>query len=418
MLPEVKTKVKELKDYKGIIKDSLFSEITELARSLKGLRVIMINATPKGGGVAEILNSLIPLMRGLDIDARWHVIPAGQIFSGLLTKEIHNALQGKEYTLPLSSRKLYLQHTKNLTKLLKNMKADIWVLHDPQPAGLISCLPNLHPSISHIHIDTSCPNKSAWNFIEPFLLQYDRIIFSLKDFVAKNLPKEKVVVFPPAIDPLTKKNKPLSLIKAKKILKRIGISPKQPLISQISRFDPWKDPLGVIKAWKLAKKKIPALQLAYAGIFLALDDPDAIRIFKKVGKVVKNEKDVFLFADPKTLSNLKVDTFINALQSGSDVILQKSLREGFGLSVTEAMWKGKPVIGGNVGGIKLQIENGKSGFLVSSPEEASKKIVQLVENPKLTNKLGKAARERVREKFLIPRFLRDYLKIFHQLTRT
>lgn len=418
MLPEVKTKVKKLKDYKGIIKDSLFSEITKLARDLKGLKVVMINATPKGGGVAEILNSLIPLMRGLDIDARWHVIPAGQIFSGLLTKEIHNALQGKEYTLPQSSRKLYLQHTKNLTKLLKDMKADIWVLHDPQPAGLISCLPNLHPSISHIHIDTSNPNKSAWNFIEPFLLQYDKIIFSLKDFVAKNLPKEKVVVFPPAIDPLTKKNRPLSLIKAKKILKRIGISPKQPLISQISRFDPWKDPLGVIKAWKLAKKKIPALQLAYAGIFLALDDPDAIRIFKKVEKVVKNEKDVFLFADPKTLSNLKVDTFINALQSGSDVILQKSLREGFGLSVTEAMWKGKPVIGGNVGGIKLQIENGKSGFLVSSPEEASKKIVQLVENPKLTNKLGKAARERVREKFLIPRFLRDYLKLFHQLTRT
>jgi trehalose synthase len=416
MLPEVKTKVKKLKDYKGIIKDSLFSEIKELTKDLNGLKVVMINATPKGGGVAEILNSLIPLMRGLNIDARWHVIPAGQIFSGLLTKKIHNALQGQEYTLPQSSRKLYLQHTEKLAKLLKDMKADVWILHDPQPAGLISCLPNLHPSISHIHIDTSCPNESAWNFIEPFLLQYDKIVFSLKDFVARSLPSRKVVVFPPAIDPLTKKNKALVLSEAKRILAKLGIDTKKPLISQISRFDPWKDPLGVIKAWRLAKKKIPDLQLAYAGIFLALDDPDAIRIFRKVEKVVKNEKDIFLFADPKYLGNLEIDTFVNALQVGSDIILQKSIREGFGLTVTEAMWKEKPVIGGKVGGIKLQIENGKSGFLVLSPEEASKKIVQLIENPTLANKLGKAAKERVREKFLIPRLLRNYLKLFQQLT--
>jgi trehalose synthase len=296
------------------------------------------------------------------------------------------------------------------------MKADIWVLHDPQPAGLISCLSNLHPSISHIHIDTSCPNKSAWNFIEPFLLQYDKIIFSLKDFVARSLPSRKVVVFPPAIDPLTKKNKALVLSEAKRILAKLGIDTKKPLISQISRFDPWKDPLGVIKAWRLGKKKIPDLQLVYAGIFLALDDPDAIRIFKKVEKVVENEKDVFLFADPKYLGNLEIDTFVNALQVGSDIILQKSIREGFGLTVTEAMWKGKPVIGGKAGGIKLQIENGKSGFLVPSPEEASERIVQLIENPTLANKLGKAAKERVREKFLIPRLLRDYLRLFQQLT--
>jgi len=416
MLPQVRTKIKELRNYKGIIKDSLFSEITELARELKGLKVIMINATPKGGGVAEILNSLIPLMRGLNIDARWHVIPAGQIFSGLLTKEIHNALQGEKYNLPQSSRKLYLKHTEKLAKLLRDIKADIWVLHDPQPAGLVSCLPNLHPSISHIHIDTSRPNESAWNFIEPFLLQYDKIVFSLKDFVARSLPSRKVVVFPPAIDPLTKKNKALVLSKAKRILAKLGIDTKKPLISQISRFDPWKDPLGVIKAWRLAKKKIPDLQLVYAGIFLALDDPDAIKIFKKVEKVVKNEKDIFLFADPKYLGNLEIDAFVNALQVGSDIILQKSIREGFGLTVTEAMWKEKPVIGGKAGGIKLQIESGKSGFLVPSPEEASERIVQLIENPTLANKLGKAAKERVREKFLIPRLLRDYLRLFQQLT--
>jgi len=415
MLPEVKTGVKKLEEYKGIVKDSLFKEVKGLAKDLRGLRLVIINATPQGGGVAEILQSLIPLMKGLGIKAYWHVIPPGRKYSGLLTKEIHNALQGKEYTLSQSSRKLYLQHTEKLSKLLKDMKADIWVLHDPQPAGLISCLPNLHPSISHIHIDTSHPNKSAWNFIEPFLLKYDKVIFSLKDFVAKNLPKRKVVVFPPAIDPSTEKNNPLLLIRAKEILKKLGIDVKKPLVSQIARFDPWKDPFGVIKAFKLAKKKIPTLQLAYAGLFLALDDPDAIKIFKDVEKTIKREKDIFLFADPKKLGNLKVDIFVNALQVGSDVILHKSIREGFGLSVTEGMWKGKAVIGGKVGGIKIQIENGKSGFLVSSPDEAGKRIVQLIKNPQLAKKLGRAARERTREKFLMPRLLRDYLKLFKEL---
>ena len=415
MLPEVKTGIKPIKDYKSIIKDSLYSEVTKLAKELKSLKVIMVNATPKGGGVAEILQSLIPLMKGLGIKAHWNVIPAGEKFSGLLTKEIHNALQGENYSLSLKSRKFYLQHTEKLAKLFKDMKADIWVMHDPQPAGVICHLPNLHPSISQIHIDTSNPNKSAWNFIEPFLLQYDRVIFSLKDFVCKSLPRKKVTIFPPAIDPLTKKNNPLSQNKAKEMLGKLRIDVRRPLVSQIARFDPWKDPFGVIKSFKLAKKKIPSLQLAYAGLFLALDDPDAIKIFKDVERAAKGEKDLFLFTDPKRLGNLGVDIFVNALQVGSDTILHKSIREGFGLSVTEGMWKGKPVIGGRAGGIKLQIENKKNGFLVSSPEEAAKRIVQLIKNPKLAKKLGKAAKERVRENFLMPRLLKDYLKIFKEL---
>src|SRR3989344_1632031 len=415
MLPRVKTKNKKLKDYKGIIKSNLFHETKAIAKDLKGLKVVMVNATPKGGGVAEILDSLIPLMNDVGIKANWYVIPAGKKFEGLLTKEIHNALQGENYSLSFSSRKLYLRHTEGLAKLVKDMKTDIWFLHDPQPAGLISFLPNLHPAISQIHIDTSHPNQAAWQFFEPFLLQYDRVIFSLKGFVKKSLPKEKVIVFPPAIDPLTEKNKLLPSVKAKKILKRFDINLNKPLVSQIARFDPWKDPSGVIQAFRLAKKKIPNLQLAYLGLFLALDDPDAIKIFQKVEKKVKKEKDIFLFADPRKLGNVKVDIFVNAFQTGSDIILQKSIREGFGLSVTEAMWKGKPVIGGKVGGIKIQIDNGKNGFLVSSSEEAAKRIVQLLGNPQLAQRLGRAARKKVREKFLMPRLLRDYLKLFQKL---
>ena len=187
------------------------------------------------------------------------------------------------------------------------------------------------------------------------------------------------------------------------------------MVSQISRFDPWKDPVGVVKAYKIAKKKIPNLQMAYAGLFLSHDDPEAIRIFQKVEQESKDDPDVFLFSDPNKLASLKVDIFINACQTASDVILQKSTKEGFGLTVSEAMWKAKPIIGGNVGGIKLQIENGKNGFLVSTPEEAAEKIVQLIKDPQLAEDLGKAAQETVRQKFLMPRLLKDYLKFFREL---
>jgi len=414
MLPYVRTPVRKIEEYKDIIPRQLLEEIKTLAKSLRGLKVIMINATPRGGGVAEILRSLVPLMKGVGLEAHWHVIPPGRKFFGL-TKEIHNALQGKEYTLSSHSRRLYQYHMERAAKAMLDMKSDIWVLHDPQPVGIIHYLPNFHPSISHIHIDTSQPNKETWHFLEPFLLRYDKIIFSSKDFVAKTLPRKKVIVFPPAIDPLSNKNQPLRLETAKKILENFGIDPKKPLISQVSRFDPWKDPLGVISAYYVAKKKIPNLQLALAGLFLALDDPEAMKIFKEVRKWAEGDPNIFLFAQPQELGSLKVNVFINALQVSSDVILQKSTKEGFGLSVTEAMWKGKAVIGGKVGGIKIQIENGKNGFLVSSPEEAAKRIVQLLQNPQLSKKLGLAAHQTVKEKFLMPRFLRDYLKLFKEL---
>ncbi len=207
----------------------------------------------------------------------------------------------------------------------------------------------------------------------------------------------------------------MSLKNAKEIVKNFGMNPNEPLIAQVSRFDPWKDPEGVVKAYRIAKKQLPGLQLALLGIFLAQDDPEAVKIYRKVKEETKKDKDIFLFAEREKLGSLKVHTFVNAIQVASDVILQKSIREGFGMTVAEAMWKEKTVIGGNVGGIKAQIKNGENGFLVSSPSEAAKRIVQLVKDPKLSKKLGKEAKETVMENFLIPRLLRDYLRLFKEL---
>lgn len=413
MLPLVKTPIQKLEKYKGIAPSAILEEVEILSKNLRNLRVIMINSTPRGGGVAEVLKNLVPLMKGVGIKAEWYTIPPRNNFFKI-TKEIHNALQGEEYLFPIWHRVRYLRHVERSAFLMKDMRADIWVIHDPQPAGVILYLPNFHPSICHLHIDLTLPNQIAWNFFAGIFRMYNKIILTSKEFVKKEI-KEKAIIFPPAIDPLMEKNRPLELKKAKQILENFGIDTEKPLISQVSRFDPWKDPLGVIEAYRLAKKKIPELQLALAGLFLAQDDPEAMKAFKEVEKLVKGDSDIFLFSNADQIGSLKVDIFVNAFQTASDIILQKSIREGFGLSVTEAMWKGKAVIGGNVGGIKLQIQDGGNGFLVSSPKEAAKRIVQLVRNPQLAEKLGKAARETVREKFLIPRLLRDYLKLFKEI---
>ncbi len=417
MLILVKTPIQKLEKYKSIISNSLYREINNLAKELQSLKVVHVNSTPRGGGVAEVLKSLIPLMKGIGIKAEWYVVPPGRKFFGL-TKEIHNTLQGKKVFLNSDFQKCYQIYTKRFARLMLDMKADVWVFHDPQPAGIIQFLPDsgFHPIISRIHIDTSSPNLEAWKFIKKFLIKYDKIIFSIKEFVPKDIPKEKIVIFPPAIDPLVEKNRPISLPSARGILESFGINPKKPLISQISRFDPWKDPIGVIKTYRFAKKKIPDLQLALVGLFLAYDDPEAMKVFDMVKKEAKGDKDIFLFSNPDELGSLKVDRFVNAFQQGSDIILQKSIREGFGLTVSEAMWKQKPVIAGNVGGIKLQIRDGQNGFLVSNSQQAAERIIELIRNPGLAKRIGKKAKASVQKKFLMPRLLRDYLRLFQQVT--
>ena len=415
MLPHVETPIQKLEKYQGIISDELLEGIKNLAKDFKGLKVIMVNSTPRGGGVAEVLKSLVPLMKGAGLKAEWYTIPPREDFFKI-TKEIHNALQGKEYTFPFWHRVRYLKHVETTANLMRDMKADIWIIHDPQPAGVILYLPHFHPSICRLHIDLTSPNPEAWNFFVGIFRMYNKVILTSKEFIQKEI-KERALTFPPAIDPLMEKNKPLELKKARLILESFGIDVKKPLISQVSRFDPWKDPLGVIEAYKLAKKKIPDLQLALVGLFLARDDPEAMKIFKEVEKTVEGDPNIFLFSNPDQIGSLKVDIFVNAFQTASDIILQKSIREGFNLSVTEAMWKRKAVIGGKVGGIKLQIQDGKNGFLVSNPKEMAKRIAQLIKNPQLVEELGKAARETVQEKFLIPRLLRDYLKLFKEVIK-
>ena len=413
MLPQVKTPTQKLEKYKSLISDELFEEIKNLTQQLKGLKVNIVNSTPRGGGVAEILKSLVPLMKGEGVKAEWYTIPPREDFFKI-TKEIHDALQGKEYIFPFWHRVRYLQHIERSASLMRDMKSDIWVIHDPQPAGVILYLPQFHPSICRLHIDITSPNKETWNFFAGIFRMYDKIVLSSKEFIKKEI-KEKVVVFPPAIDPLMPKNQSLDLTAAKGILKNYGIDTSRPLISQVSRFDPWKGFLEVIEAYLFVKKKIPGLQLAMVGFFLALDDPEAAKIYKLVKSKSEKNPDIFLFSDPQMLGSLKVDDFVNAIQVGSDVILQNSIREGFGLSVTEAMWKRKAVIGRRTGGIKLQIQNSENGFLVSNSKELVKRIIQLIKNPELAKKLGETARETVKEKFLIPRLLRDYLKLFKEL---
>jgi len=413
MLPLVKTPTQKLEKYKGLISKQLFSEITEISKGLKGLRVFHVNATPRGGGVAEILKSLVPLMKGVGLKADWYTIPPRNNFFEI-TKRMHNALQGRKYKFPFSARKKYMLHVARTAELMRGMKPDIWVIHDPQPAGVAMFLPDFHPAISRLHIDLTSPNEGVWKFVASFLELYDKVVLSSKDFVKEQV-KEKAVVFQPAIDPLNPKNQPLSLNNANEILRNFGINPDKPLVTQVSRFDPWKDPLGVIEAYQLAKKKVPDLQLALVGLFLARDDPEAERVYAKVKKKAEKDQNIFLFAEVEKLGSLKVHVFVNAIQTASDVILQKSTREGFGMTVAEAMWKEKPVIGGNVGGIKFQIESGKNGFLTSTPKETASRIVHLIGNPELSKKMGQRAKETIREKFLMPRLLQDYLKLFKQL---
>ena len=413
MLPKVKTPIQKLDKYRSFIPKKQFEEIENLSKDLKGLKVNLVNSTPRGGGVAEILKSLVPLMKGVGLKAEWYTIPGREDFFKI-TKEMHNALQGKHYDFPFSHRKRYLYHMVKSATLMQDMKADIWVIHDPQPAGVIQFLPNFHPSVCRLHIDLSAPNREVWDFVAGFLEMYDKVIVSSEDFVRPDI-KEEAIIFPPAIDPLKPKNQPLKLETARHILNSFGINIKKPLITQVSRFDPWKDPLGVIKAYQATKKEIPDLQLAMVGFFLAQDDPEGIKVFNRVKKESAKDPDIFLFSDPNILGSFKVDEFVNAIQVASDIILQKSIREGFGLTVSEAMWKGKAVIGGNAGGIKSQIKNGENGFIVDSIQETTEQIVKLIKNPKLREKIGKQAHLTVKNNFLMPRLLRDYLKLFKEL---
>lgn len=398
-----------ISNYKDVAPEKTLEEIEKLSKKLKGIRVIHLNTSPSGGGVAEILRSFVPLLKGLGIDADWFVSRKNSHFFRI-TKEIHNFLQGKKGDLTSEQKDIYLKTNKEVAAFFSQLRADVWMIHDPQFVAMSEFHKNLHSAIWRCHIDMSKPNKSVWNFLLPYVQKYDRYIFTMRKYLGPGLDYEKAKTITPAIDPLSRKNNPLEKGAADQIISRFGLKPNKPLVSQISRFDPWKDPWGVMDAYRIAKKKFPDLQLALIGAF-APDDPEAIEIIADLKKYAKGDSDIYI------LSNLDGvgDIGVNAFQVASDAIIQKSTREGFGLTVSEAMWKQKPVIGGKAGGIVEQIVDGETGFLVTTVAETAEKVVYFLENPEKVKQMGLKGKERVRHKYLITRLLLDHLKLYEEL---
>jgi trehalose synthase len=405
---KVPTAEVKLGNYFNIVPDDLLAEITRIAESIKGLRVVHVNATPVGGGVAEILKSLVPLMRSAGIEAEWYTIEPDQSFFRV-SKALHHSLQGSCAELSREDIELYLAHNQSTAKALDGMgvSADLWLCHDVQVLPLFHYVRNGAPGVWICHVDTTEPDRAVTEILSPYINEYHSMIISVPDYHLNGYNPARILVFSPAIDPLSPKNVALPGYRARELLAGLGISPLKPLVSQISRFDRWKDPWGVVDAYRLAKQEISGLQLALVGVMTARDDPDALEVFNSVQQYAGDDPDIHLFANPLVVGDLEV----NAFQSGSEVVVQKSTREGFGLTVAEAMWKGTPVVGGDCGGIRLQICDGKTGFLVGDSSSCAQKIVTLLKDSALSGEIGKAGRESVRENYLMPRLLRDYLRL-------
>ena len=397
----------KLDDYADIVTEQLLSEVGAAADKLKGLRIIHVNATAQGGGVAEILKSLTPLMRDVGIDASWYAMSPDEPFFRI-TKTLHHCLQGCETTPSEADINHYLATNKKAARTLASMgvTADVWFIHDAQVLPMLSYMDSC-TGVWICHVDTTNQNEAVRNILFPYMTKYQTIIASMPEYFPNGNNPTDVVVCPPAIDPLQPKHNPLSFKDARAVLARLGMDTARPIICQVSRFDRWKDPWGVIDAYRLVRKKLPGVQLALVGAMSAKDDHDAPVVLEELEQYAGDDSDIYLYHDPQVINDLAV----NAFQSGADVILQKSTREGFGLTVTEAMWKGRPVIGGNCGGIKHQIRDGLTGYLVDDAESCASRIITLLKDPTLAGLMGNAGRESVRREFLMPRLLRDYLQL-------
>ena len=398
------------------------SQLRCIAKPIEGLRVIHINSTAHGGGVAELLESQVPFERALGISSHWFTIDAPSAFFKV-TKRLHDLLQGGRNALGSRERKIYLDVGRavgeDVRKAADAYRPDIIVLHDPQTLGAVHAAAERAPVIARLHGDLLTPNPRAAAFVEPFLEKADRIVVSSEDYMKRfpSIPRGRVEVVYPAIDPLVSKNALMGNAEARTLLRKFGVRETGPLIAQVSRFDPWKDPVGVIRAYRITKRAIPRLQLVLLGLFLAKDDPEAATVFSRAQKEAKGDPDIFLFADPKLARKVSDETMVRAVYAGSDVVIQKSIREGFGLTMTEAMWQGRPLVAGRTTGACIQIKNGRNGILVNSPEEAADAVIQLFHGPAKAKALGKAAHESVRRSFLMPRFVADNLRIYRTLRR-
>jgi trehalose synthase len=393
--------------YSPVVGERKIEEIRALAENLKGKSVCHVNSTSFGGGVAEILHRIVPLLRDVGLEAEWKVIKgSGEFFS--ITKTIHNALQGMSISLTDKMKKAYLECNKENAREL-DLHHDFVVIHDTQPAATITDYGSrTNKWIWRCHVDLTNPNPDFMHFLIPIISQYDGLIFSMENYVQRSLRSKKIAIIPPSIDPFSDKNRPLSSDVVLSTLDRFDVDAERPIITQVSRFDPWKDPLGVIDAYRIIKKQIPNVQLLLVAS-MATDDPEGWIYYEKTARHAGNDYDIHLLTNLNGVG----DTEVNAFQRASKVVLQKSTREGFGLSVTEALWKQVPVVGGNVGGIPLQIINGENGFLVDSIEEAAEKTLYILRNPAEAIRMGKRGKNHVLKNFLITRHLEDYLRLFN-----
>ncbi|TFF84229.1 MAG: glycosyltransferase [Promethearchaeota archaeon] len=396
-----------LEKYRGLIGNSSVNRLRKKTDKLKKQSILHVNSTKFGGGVAEILNSMLPLMKEFELDVDWRNFTAPDKFFEI-SKKMHNALQGN-MDIHFSDEEITI-YKKQALETYKQVepREDFIVIHDPQPCPVIGEeMKRENKWIWRCHIDTSEPNPQAWNLISDYLPMYDALIFTKLEFARKGV-HQNIHQITPSIDPFSVKNKPLEEDTAREIVEEF-IPLNKPLITQVSRFDPWKDPLGVIDVYRKVSEQI-SVSLALIGS-LAHDDPEGVEWLEKVKKYAKDDENIYILSNLDGVADLEV----NAFQRVSDVVLQKSIREGFGLTVTEALWKETPVVGGNVGGIKLQIEDGKNGFLVDSIDEAAEKVLYLLKNPKRSKEMGKKGREKVKNNFLLFSHLERYIDLFREL---
>jgi len=411
MLQKVSLPVKDIDKYRMLVGSELIDEVVKLAQDLKGLRLCHINSTPFGGGVAELLSSFIPLARGAGISADWQVIRGDRRFF-TITKSLHNALQGSEYPLLMKEATQKAYKSNNLENARElDPDYDVFVVNDPQPAALRHfCDGGQAKWIWRCHVDSSEPDKTTWQFLRPYVEEYDAAVFTMRKFIHSDLKVAKIAIMAPAIDPFSSKNMALPPSLWRDMLDNLDIDKSRPLITQISRFDPWKDPFGVMAVYRQSKEKVPGLQLALITSFAA-DDPEAWDIFAEVNEEADKDPDIHIFSNLTGVGNMEV----NAFQSASGVVIQKSIKEGFGLVVAEALWNGTPVVAGNTGGIPLQMTGELEQYLITSIEECAEKVVYLLEHPDIAHELGQKGREHIRENFLMPRLLRDELALIKSL---
>jgi trehalose synthase len=405
---------KHLDDYADVVAPGTLERLRELAAPLRGARVLHINATAYGGGVAELLATHVALLRDVGVEADWQVIHGSDEFFAV-TKAVHNGLQGADVEWTPHMERVYLERVLDNALQLEG-DWDYVVIHDPQPAALREYARNRGVAkdstkwIWRCHIDLTDARPNVFDFFRPFVEEYDASVWTMPQFVPPGMPTDRAVFAPPCIDPLSVKNLDMPMPFVQELARQYGVRPDDPLVVQVSRFDPWKDPVGVIEAFKLVRHEFPTAQLVLAGS-MATDDPEGFHYWEIANDARDGDADIHLLSNIQQVGNVQ----INAFQRAADVVIQKSIREGFGLTVSEGLWKARPVIGGRCGGITLQIEDGQNGYLVDSVEECAEYTSQLLRDPAKADEMGAARREHVRDNFLSTRELEDWLRLYHDL---